>query len=81
MKLQGELKDFISVHLYPSFNEHFNPNTSDVLKDYCSLLSYSGKQTFMTLTYEDLFDAMKKRGMDDIDGKWIEDYLEKRYIL
>lgn len=81
MKLHRDgIKDFLSVHLYPSFNEHFNPNTSTVLADYCSLLNDSGKPTFMPLTYEDLFEAMKKCGMDEIDGGWIP-YLTRRYIL
>ena len=77
---ESGIKDFLSVHLYPSFNEHFNPNTSTVLADYCSLLNDSGKPTFMPLTYEDLFEAMKKCGMDEIDGGWIP-YLTRRYIL
>lgn len=81
MKLHRDgLKDFLSVHLYPSFNEHFNPNTSTVLADYCSLLNDSGKPTFMPLTYEDLFDEMKNCGMDEIDEGWIP-YLTRRYTF
>ena len=81
MKLHRDgLQDFISVHLYPSFNEHFNPKTSTVLADYCSLLNAGGKQTFMSLTYENLFKAMEKCGMDKIDGGWIP-YLTRRYVF
>lgn len=77
---RGGLKDFLSVHLYPSFNEHFNPETSTVLSDYTSLLNDRGQQTFMSLTYETLFEAMQKCGMDEIDAGWIP-YLTRRYIL
>ena len=81
MKLHKDgLKDFLSIHLYPSFNEHFNPKTSTVLTDYCSLLNDSGKATFMPLTFEDLFKAMKNCGMSEIDEGWIP-YLTRRYIL
>lgn len=81
MKLHGDgLQEFTSVHLYPSFNEHFNPKTSTVLAKYCSLLNDRGKGTFMPLTYEDLFEAMKACGMDEIDGGWLP-YLTRRYIL
>lgn len=81
MKLHEDgLKDFLSVHLYPSFNEHFNPETSTVLADYSALLNDSGKQTFMPLTFECLFEAMKKCEMNEIDERWIP-YLIRRYIL
>jgi hypothetical protein len=81
MKLRKDgIRDFTSVHLYPSFNEHFNPKTSTVLEDYYSLLNDSGRQTFMPLTYESLFEAMKKCEMDEMDEGWIS-YLIRRYIL
>lgn len=74
------IKDFLSIHLYPSFNEHFNPETSTVLADYTSLLNDKGRKSFLPLTYEYLFDAMTKCGMDKIDEGWIP-YLKRRYIL
>lgn len=74
------IKDFLSVHLYPSFNEHFNPETSTVLADYTSLLNDKGRRSFLPLTYEYLFDAMTKCGMDLLDEGWIP-YLKRRYIL
>ena len=81
MKLHSDgLQDFLSVHLYPSFNEHFNPKKSKVLDIYCSLLNDSGKKTFKSLTYENLFETMKKCGMDKIDGGWIP-YLIHRYVF
>lgn len=81
MKLHKDgLKDFLSVHLYPSFNEHFNPNSSTVLNDYCNLLNEYEKLSFMPLTYEDLFESMRNCGMDEIDKGWI-DYLTHRYII
>lgn len=76
----GVIKDFLSVHFYPSFNEHFNPATNTVLGDYSSLLNDTGKTTFMPLTFETLFDAMKASGMDEIDKGWIP-YLTRRYII
>lgn len=80
MKQHGDVKDFLSVHLYPSFNEHFNPETSTVLADYASLLNDEGKKTFLPLTFEALFESMKECGMDELDEGWIP-YLTRRYIL
>lgn len=74
------INDFLSVHLYPSFNEHFNPANSSVLEEYTSLLNEKGKSTFMPLTFETLFEEMKKCGMDEIDEGWIP-YLNRRYII
>lgn len=74
------IKDFLSIHLYPSFNEHFNPKTSTVLEEYISLLSDKGRNSFLPLTYENLFETMKMCGMDEIDKEWIP-YLKRRYIL
>ena len=39
-----------------------------------------GKKTFLPLTYEALFDAMKENGMDEIDKGWIP-YLIRRYNI
>ena len=75
-----DIESFLSVHLYPSFNEHFNPETSAVLSDYASLLNDQGKRTFMPMTFESLFAAMKECGMDKIDEGWIP-YLRRRYII
>lgn len=80
MQHEGGIKNFLSIHLYPSFNEHFNPKTSTVLKDYMSLLNEDGKKSFLPLTYEELFSTMKECGMDEIDKDWIS-YLTRRYIL
>lgn len=74
------IKDFLSVHLCPSFNEHFNPKTSTVLANYTSLLNDKGRKSFLPITYEYLFDAMIKCGMNKIDEGWIP-YLKRRYIL
>lgn len=74
------ISDFLSVHLYPSFNEHFNPANSNVLEEYTSLLNEKGKGTFMPLTFETLFEEMKNCGMDEIDEGWIP-YLNRRYII
>lgn len=74
------IKEFLSVHLYPSFNEHFNPATSTVLADFTALLNEKGQRTFMPLTFETLFEAMEACGMDEIDGDWLP-YLKRRYVL
>ena len=66
------VKEFLSVHLYPSFNEHFNPETSSVLADYQSLLNEKGRRTFMPLTFESLFEEMMHCGMDEIETGWTE---------
>ena len=77
---RNKIKDFLSVHLYPSFNKHFNPETSTVLSDYTSLLTEKGRDSFLPMTYETLFEAMKDCGMDEINKDWIP-YLVRRYIL
>ena len=77
---ENGIRDFLSIHLYPSFNEHFNPNASTVLSGYTSLLNEKGRKSFLPMTYECLFNAMIKCGMDEIDEKWIP-YLTRRYIL
>lgn len=74
------VKEFLSVHLYPSFNEHFNPETSSVLADYQSLLNEKGRRTFLPLTFESLFEEMMHCGMDEIEKGWLP-YLNRRYIL
>lgn len=76
---ENGIRDYLSVLIYPSFNEVFNPETSTVLSEYGSLLTESGRQGFMPLTFEKLFDTMEKCGMDEIDAAWIP-YLKRRYI-
>lgn len=76
---ENGIRDYLPVLLYPSFNEIFNPETSTVLSEYGSLLTDRGRRSFMPLIFEELFDAMEKCGMDEIDAAWIP-YLKRRYI-
>lgn len=75
MVQKGALHSFLSVHLYPKFNEHFQK----VVPEYQAMQSEAGKATFMPLTYESLFLAMEQVHFSDVDKQWL-DYLRKRYI-
>lgn len=76
MKLNGEIAHFHSVHLYPSFNTHFN----EVLPKYQALLTKKGYESFRPVTFEQLFKVMSKHFNKTKDTPWIQ-YLWDRYII
>ena len=69
------LHKFLSIHLYPEFNEHFR----DVIPEYVNLLSEKGKTSFMPLTFEHLFSVMENIDFRSEDKEW-KKYLRERYI-
>ncbi len=71
---KGDINEFLSIHLYPSFNEHF----IEVVPQYTDLLSERGRQTFTPLTFEELFKAMQDIHFTEMDTEW-KDYLQRRY--
>ena len=72
----GDIKRFHHIHLYPQGNLHF---LEYALPEYDRLLSPKGKETFIGLTYENLFLLIKKYFTTEKQKEWIR-YLYKRYI-
>jgi hypothetical protein len=73
----GDLDTFHHIHLYPKGNTHFE----DVaIPQYTSLLTVKGKQSFMGLTYENLFRLMGKYFSSPQETDWVK-YLNKRYLF
>lgn len=83
MIIKGCIKHFYSITLFPSLNVHFS---IDALPKYKGtdgnngLLSDEGFETCIPLTYEHLFDLMKKDLSLDNKEDWIG-YLRSRYLL
>ena len=57
MVLRGDIEKFTSITVYPEANVHFH---NDAMPDYYELLTETGKNTFIPLTYEELFSLMDK---------------------
>lgn len=74
--LHGEIGHFLMVHLYPSFNEHFQK----VLPRYQAFLTSFGQKSFFPLTFEHLFQVMRASFQGEEDNKWIN-YLVDRYLF
>lgn len=77
MVLNGDIKKFTSVTLYPQANVHFN---EDAMPKYKELLSEVGQRSFVALTYEELFDLLEKYIDIEACADWVE-YLRRRYLL
>lgn len=77
MVQHSDIRHFLSVHLYPSGNKHYEK----VLPEYERLLTEKGQSTFLPLTYERLFEAMGHYVFFSCeeDSKWKE-YLRDRYL-
>ena len=77
MLQHSDIQHFLSVHLYPSGNKHYEK----VLPEYERLLTEKGRSTFLPLTYERLFEAMGHYVFFSCeeDRKWKE-YLRDRYL-
>lgn len=76
MKQIGLIDQFTSVHLYPLGNNYQEKCT----KEYVQLLSDSGKQRFVALTFEKFIHLSKTYFTKPTETAWIS-YLEKRYIV
>ena len=73
---KGDINKFHHIHLYPSGNIHFREKA---LPEYKKLLTKKGKESFIDLTYEDLFSMMRKYFNLPQQQQWV-DYLYKRYL-
>ena len=77
MVLRGDIEKFTSITVYPEANVHFN---NDAMPDYYELLTETGKNTFIPLTYEELFSLMDKY-LNIENGKEWNLYLRQRYLF
>lgn len=76
MVQHGDIRHFVSMTVFPDANPHFH-TASD---EYRKVLTAEGKNTFITLTYEKMFETMKHHFRTAEQVKWIS-YLYKRYLL
>ena len=77
MVIHGDIKEFTSITLYPKANVHF---CNDAIPAYKELLTDIGKKSFISITYEELFDLMEKYLNLDDSKNWIN-YLRYRYLF
>ena len=77
MVLRGDIEKFTSITVYPEANVHFH---NDAMPDYYELLTETGKNTFIPLTYEELFSLMDKY-LNIENGKEWNLYLRQRYLF
>lgn len=73
---RGDIRRFHHIHLYPQENIHFHQYA---LPEYKSLLTPKGKDSFIGLTYECLFEMISHYFTSDKQKSWIK-YLYQRYI-
>lgn len=76
MICKGDIQHFHHIHLYPQDNSHFHQYA---IPEYKSLLTQKGKDSFIDLTYESMFEMLKQYFTSAKQKKWI-DYLYQRYI-
>ena len=77
MVQRGDIEQFTSITIYPEANIHFH---NDAMPEYYELLSETGKDTFIPLTYEELFNLMDKF-LNVENGKEWNMYLKQRYLF
>ena len=77
MVLRGDIAKFTSITIYPEANVHFH---NDAMPSYYALLTDTGKDTFIPLTYEELFNLMDKY-LNVENGKEWNMYLRLRYLF
>lgn len=74
---RGGIQHFHHIHLYPQGNTHFHQYA---VPEYKSLLTPKGKDCFIALTYENLFEMMSQYFSSEKQKEWIN-YLYQRYIV
>lgn len=74
---RGDIQHFHHIHLYPHDNRHFREYA---IPEYKSLLAEPGRDTFIDLTYESLFDMIEKHFKSSKHQEWLK-YLRKRYLI
>ena len=77
MLRKGDIQHFHHIHLYPQGNKHFHEYA---IPEYKSLLTDSGKATFIDLTYESLLDRMSNIFLSEQQQEWLQ-YVGKRYLI
>lgn len=77
MLRKGDIQHFHHIHLYPQGNKHFHEYA---IPEYKSLLTDSGKATFIDLTYEALLDRMSNIFLSEQQQEWLQ-YVGKRYLI
>lgn len=77
MVLNGDIKHFTSITVYPKSNVHFS---IDAMPGYIELLSPEGRKSFKPLTYEELFKLMDEQLNVENKTDWIS-YLKRRYLF
>lgn len=77
MILHGDIADFTSITLYPQENIHFS---MDAMPKYKELLKDEQSHTCIPLSYENLFEWMKRYLRLTQKDEWI-DYLKRRYLF
>ncbi|VBB46046.1 conserved hypothetical protein [uncultured Paludibacter sp.] len=74
---QGKIKHYYNIYLYPNGNEHFSKR----IPEYLTFLTQKGKETFIPITYEELFATMESIFNEDkTQINWIK-YLKERYLV
>ncbi len=76
MKQKDDVKHFISMTLYPSGNTHFKK----AIPEYKRLLMKIKQDSFIPLTFEQLFEIYTKNNNNQKFNAWIE-YLKERYLI
>ena len=75
--MQGNIKHYYNIYLYPNDNEHFGKR----IPEYLQFLTSKGKETLIPITFEQFFPEMAGVfNENDIEKKWIK-YLKARYIV
>lgn len=77
MLQRGDIQHFHHIHLYPKGNEHFH---DFAIPEYRKLLTEKGHETFIALTFEELFALLSKYFTSPKQVEW-QDYLRRRYIV
>jgi hypothetical protein len=77
MVQNGDFDIFHYIHLYPLKNSHFH---KEAIPKYLTKLTDKGKMSFVSLTYEKIFDLMSKHFSQPSESEWVE-YLRKRYLF
>ena len=77
MLRRGDVQYFHHIHLYPEGNAHFHQHA---IPEYRQLLTEKGENTFIALTFENLFALLSKYFTMPKQIEW-QDYLHRRYIV
>lgn len=76
MVLHGDIRHFSSVTIFPDANPHFH----EAAAEYRKVLTDQGLSTFLTVTYEKMFEILTHHFRTAEHLSWI-DYLHKRYLF